>query len=239
MDFGVIELPTSAQLDPNAPADVTLAQIWLYSESNSSDIYLYDLWLIPVDEWAGVITDTARDADGFYVEAPNSAIARNNVAELDSITLPAVQLAATVKMDKSLQRTKASYSTDCIGPLTFRPNIDQHLWFLSASYFVATGAHTGANNAAVLTDATGDFINRGVKGGDIVINTTDPGESEAIITGVTSTTISGVLHDGTDNDWDIGDEYYIITDNLVSYPETCYKLKAWTNQRYLAARGEN
>ena len=69
-----------------------------------------------------------------------------------------------------------------------------------------TGAHTGSNGAAVLTDSaatfTADqFIQWKIK------NISDG--SEAIITDNDGTTVTGVLAGGTDNDWDEGDEYLI------------------------------
>src|SRR3990167_3536622 len=37
----------------------------------------------------------------------------------------------------------------------------------------AIGTHTGSNNAAVLTDSAGDFLNKGVQIGDKIYNTPD------------------------------------------------------------------
>jgi hypothetical protein len=238
MDFGLLDISVGTTCSQGDIPDFSIIDLWLYSASNSSDIYLYDLWLIPVDEWTGMATDTARNVEGYYSERPSSAVAWGNTLDLDSVTAPKSQFEARLRVDNVLDRTRAHYMTDSTGPLIFQANADQRLWMLSASYFVATGTHTGGNNEAVLTDATGDFINRGVKLGDVVVNTTDF-DSRATITGVTETTITGTLDGGTEDDWDTNDEYYIITDNLVSYPEVCYKIRAWKSQRYLAARGEN
>lgn len=70
---------------------------------------------------------------------------------------------------------------------------------------VATGADTGAGNLAVLTDSTGDFINKGIEVGDTVSNDTK-GET-ATITAVTATIITGILSSGAD--WDNGNTYSI------------------------------
>jgi hypothetical protein len=91
--------------------------------------------------------------------------------------------------------------------------VDENIVLVSAlrrfenTLIVATGTHTGANNAAVLTDSAGDFINKGVQVGDTVNNTTDV--SSAVITAVTATTITGVLSGGTDDDWDSTDAYTV------------------------------
>jgi hypothetical protein len=72
------------------------------------------------------------------------------------------------------------------------------------------GTHDGANNAAVLTDTTASFVTSGSGlTGFAVVNNTDG--SWATITSNTATTITGVLADGTDDDWDIGDSYSVGT----------------------------
>jgi len=71
-----------------------------------------------------------------------------------------------------------------------------------------SGTHDGLANAATLTDTGRDFIQMGVRVGDIVKNITD--SSEAVITDVAATVITGVLGGGTDDDWDIGDTYNIV-----------------------------
>lgn len=69
------------------------------------------------------------------------------------------------------------------------------------------GSHTGAANAAVLTDSTKSWtVNQWV--GYRIRNTTDG--SFTTITANTATTITGVLQGGTDNDWDASDAYVIV-----------------------------
>lgn len=69
------------------------------------------------------------------------------------------------------------------------------------------GTHTGSANAAVLTDSgqswtTDEWVGYRIK------NVTDG--SFATITANTSTTITGTLQGGTDNDWDASDVYVIV-----------------------------
>ncbi len=69
------------------------------------------------------------------------------------------------------------------------------------------GTHTGAANAAVLTDSTKSWtVNQWV--GYRIRNTTDG--SFTTITANTADTITGVLQGGTDNDWDASDAYFIV-----------------------------
>lgn len=74
------------------------------------------------------------------------------------------------------------------------------------NYGHEAGTHTGAANAAVLTDSTlgattDEFVGYTIK------NITDG--SQALITANTATTVTGILYGGTDNDWDIGDVHHI------------------------------
>jgi len=68
------------------------------------------------------------------------------------------------------------------------------------------GAHTGANNASVLTNSAAVFNPDGLINLTIT-NTTDG--STGTITANTKTTITATLSGGTDDDWDAGDSYSI------------------------------
>jgi hypothetical protein len=70
------------------------------------------------------------------------------------------------------------------------------------------GEHDGGNGQAGLTDSGGDFVNDGVEVGHTVWNLTD--ESSGTVSARTATTITATLSGGTDNDWDNGDEYYVV-----------------------------
>ena len=74
------------------------------------------------------------------------------------------------------------------------------------NYGHEAGTHTGAANAAVLTDSTlgataSEFIGYTIK------NITD--SSRALITANTTTTVTGQLYGGTDSDWDASDVHHI------------------------------
>ena len=79
-----------------------------------------------------------------------------------------------------------------------------HLMIIDGSLY--SGTHTGANDAAILTDSGSSWTND-VLIGRRVINSTD--SSAAYITDNDGTTITGTLSGGTDNNWDTGDAYYI------------------------------
>ena len=69
-----------------------------------------------------------------------------------------------------------------------------------------TGLHTGADAAAVLTDGTKAWMVSELVGLTLY-NKTDG--SSTTVTANTSTTVTGVLTGGTDNDWDTDDEYIV------------------------------
>jgi hypothetical protein len=72
---------------------------------------------------------------------------------------------------------------------------------------VATGTHTGSNNASTLTDSTKSFTTDALVNYRIY-NTTDG--SDGLITANTATTITATLSGGTENDWDTSDAYIIV-----------------------------
>lgn len=72
------------------------------------------------------------------------------------------------------------------------------------------GSHTGAADAAILTDSGQTWTNDEWIG-HYILNTTDG--SRALITDNDATTITGTLEGGTENDWDNGDTY-LIADGL-------------------------
>ena len=163
----------------------------------TGDLYIYDLVLMPVDEWAGDFIDLVNDTD--------SVIANQALLDADSISHPKRFL-------RALARTVgdaifAVYQAIANGAHILQANEDQRLWFLTARHFASTGTHTGAGNAATLTDADGNFINEGVVAGMIVYNVTDG--SSGTITARDATTVTATLAGGTDDDWDAGDYYYI------------------------------
>jgi len=67
------------------------------------------------------------------------------------------------------------------------------------------GAHTTGASVAVLEDTGATFVVDGITIGDTIENLTDG--SSSTVTAVTATTVTGVLVNGTENDWDVNDIY--------------------------------
>jgi hypothetical protein len=75
------------------------------------------------------------------------------------------------------------------------------------------GSHDGLANAAVLTDSTEAWETNELVGKTLK-NLTDG--SSTTVTANTATTVTGVLAGGTDNDWDIDDEYQVLDSEAVT-----------------------
>jgi hypothetical protein len=83
---------------------------------------------------------------------------------------------------------------------------DRNFYSFPSSDTGSRGTHTGANNAAVLTDSRQSWVTN-LFVGKIIQNITDG--SSGTITANTATTITATLGGGTENDWDTGDSYSI------------------------------
>ncbi len=92
---------------------------------------------------------------------------------------------------------------------------------ISTVQFEVVGTHTGAANAAVLTDSSANFTDSRIRDlsasftGDYIYNITDG--SSGIITAHTANTITATLAGGVDNDWDLGDSYRIWVTEQYTY----------------------
>jgi len=77
---------------------------------------------------------------------------------------------------------------------------------------IPTGSHTGADNAAVMTDSTAGLVVAKVEVGDKITNLTDG--SSCTLTAVTATTATCTLASGIGNEWDAGDNYKVTNPGL-------------------------
>ncbi len=226
VDLGRVEIPASDIMLSSEVGDVTTLAIQASAASGTPNLYLFDLVLIPVDEWAGDFLDSAFNQES-YIE-------NGRLLEVDSLTNLKRNIRALVKSNAG-NVAYSIYQTVANGEAIMQPHEDQKLWFLMMKG-IYTGMHTGAANAASLTDGTASFINGGVRMGMTVYNVTDG--SSATITAVTATNIAGTLAGGAENDWDVNDVYYILCPNWKSEPWLCLDVRLAINERYLGMRGD-
>lgn len=228
LDFGRVTIPATNLLRSTQNVERSTIVIQCKAESNETDLYMYDLVLMPTDEMVVIGSTNSNN--------PYSFVWGNYGLVVDSVKGKPT-LRAFLEDDTSIVRM--TYATDGAA-LLLAPNVDQRLWFFAKSFFVVHAVDDSAvNDKAYLDDSTGDFLREGVKEGQTIVNVTDG--SSGIITTVTAdliyATLSGTIGGG--NDFDNGDVCYIVTDNIVSPPEICHQLTVQSVSRYLGARGEN
>lgn len=233
LDFGEITIPNFDLLAPgDNPDSVTIdIQIKCAPTANGNTVLVQDLILVPVDEWAADCVDAGKISASIL----GSVSGNRRYLDLDGAVNPKVDVRALIRL-LSNDQIPSIWMPITGGQPIAQSNARQRYHFLTASNFVVDGTHTGANGASILTDSAADFIDEGVVIGDIVYNTSNG--SSAVISAVTATTISGSLAGGSsENDWDTGDSYYIVTGYYISSPFATCSVQINHNPRYLGLRG--
>lgn len=96
----------------------------------------------------------------------------------------------------------------------------------------AYGTHKRGDNSSKLVNPGADFLSCGVQTDVLIKNTTDG--SEGTISSVSEDEIECTLAGGTDNDWDVGDEYEIyLTDTEDSVISSIYtdRSRGWRSDK--------
>ncbi len=127
LDFGQVQLPVGGTFKTTDLGDVTEIRIQSDAASGTPNLIMYDLILMPVDEWSIDSVDFANTAD--------SIIGRNNdlskLLDIDSITNPLINIQSLVRLVGSEQITSI-YDPISPGPAILQANAQQRLWFLAA-----------------------------------------------------------------------------------------------------------
>jgi len=229
LDFGRITLPVSGAFDSDELPDEFSITVQISSEALAYGLVtLYDIILIPADEWSGDFVDDALEDD--------SGVSNGFELDMDSVTFPRQALRSIVRTADASGFIKSVYERVGIGPAVLQANADQRLYFMSARG-LAWGYHVGANNQPILADPYNDFLTAGVQAGMTVYNVTDG--SSATITVVDAIYVQGTLAGGVDNDWDTNDVYLIVCGNWRSEPQVVHSVKLQHVARYLSMRGND
>lgn len=122
IDFGQLTIPLSAYLKATELGDTLTLAIQGNTSSATPDANLYDLVLIPVDEWAADLTDGENSAA--------SALSSGFYLDVDSVSFPKRQLRNAVKATGT-NYTKAIWQQIANGPAILQANARQRLWLLS------------------------------------------------------------------------------------------------------------
>ncbi|MHC4620117.1 MAG: WD40/YVTN/BNR-like repeat-containing protein [Planctomycetota bacterium] len=227
LDLGRVTIPASGLLALDELGDQTDVVIQIWSSVAQLVVNLYDLVLIPVDEWAGDFVDRALEAD--------SGVQNNWLLDVDSVSFPKRKIRALVR--DAADFVRSIYESVTPSPAILQANADQRLWFLSARAAVY-GTHTGAADQTTLTDSGASFLTSNVRTGQVIYNITD-GSVGVVGATVTATTITdSSLTGGAEDDWDNGDEYLIIAPSWRSEPWVAHSIQLFANARYLGMRGD-
>ena len=230
LDFGLVTLPVGQQLDASDDGDISAIRIQVSAASGTPNLIMYDVCLTPVDESFVDSYDNALEDDS-EIGASDST---RKLWDADSVTSPRVPLHTTARVADTNLKT-AQYTHSAVGSIILQAD-ERQCWHFFAMQALLIGAHTGANNQAMLTDAAVNFLLCGVEPGMTVYNITD--NSSATITAVTATTITGALAGGGDNDWDTNDVCYVICPHWVASPAICHSIQAFAAERFVIPRGD-
>lgn len=125
LDLGTLRIP-NVSLGVDLIADEMSLTVQGLAASAGVAAKLYDLILIPTDEWAGDFLHINRDA------ATPSQIGGGGYLDVDSITNPKTGLMAHNRAQGGLIR--ASYQNIANGDAMLQTGASQRLWFLAAAY---------------------------------------------------------------------------------------------------------
>lgn len=127
LDFGEITLPVSGTFKSTDLGDITEIRIQASAASGTPDLYLYDLILIPVDEWAVDAVDFANEAD--------SDVGRSNgiakLLDVDSVTDPKVDIRTLVRITGTNGFITSEWNPITNGAAILQANTTQRLWFFA------------------------------------------------------------------------------------------------------------
>ncbi len=127
LDLGQVQLPVGGTFKTTDLGDVTEIRIEASAASGTPNLIMYDLILMPVDEWSIDSVDFANTDD--------SIIGRNNdlskLLDVDSITNPLIDIQSLVRLVGSEQITSV-YDPVSPGHAILQANAQQRLWFLAA-----------------------------------------------------------------------------------------------------------
>jgi len=132
LDFGQITIPQGPFLSSDRFIEARF-QIQASTLNGTPNLYLYELILIPVDEWAGDFVDTSNEAGTPIIEdaflSVNSLIPKFDLRSVVWLIQPALT-----------ERIRSVWLPISAGPVILQANARQRLWFLTLRTFAAGSA---------------------------------------------------------------------------------------------------
>jgi hypothetical protein len=122
VDLGRLEIAPPSFLDSDEGYDEHTITITV---AGTQDVHLYDLVLIPVDEWAAEFVDPEQGV------STNDRLELWRVLEIDSVRHPKQTLRA-ILYNQLNQRIVGQWDKRANGPAMLQANAGQRVWFLTA-----------------------------------------------------------------------------------------------------------
>lgn len=134
LDFGQITLPVSGSFKSTDLGDSTTIAIQASAASGTPNFNIYDLILLPVDEWAGSFVDVTNTSLS-EIGKSNSV---SKYLDIDSVTDFRTDIKSLVRTTYGDYVT-SEYRAEANGEMILQSNSDQKLWFF-AMQTSATGS---------------------------------------------------------------------------------------------------
>jgi hypothetical protein len=122
LDLGEVTLPPVLSVSPDDTLDEIRIGIFLDNTDATTNLYLYDLILIPVDEWAGDFRHKATASTQLDIQS-------DNFLDVDSIRYSRRSIRAQIR-DGASENVILRYQSIVNGSARLRDNNQQRLWFL-------------------------------------------------------------------------------------------------------------
>lgn len=220
LDFGRLSIPKTN--------DSITFIISIGAETDNRIIHIYDLILMPMDEWGAIVSDSAG---GRYTSVRSGY--RLSVG--DAFTTIPWRSAEKILNDS--MDTFTRWINDANGTPILQTEKEQTLWTLSSTYYAYPFTdNSGVDNKAYGYTSSAQYpLYIYIREGDVVYNITDG--SFGVVTSVTATSVYATLMGGTDNDFDNGDSIIVMTKALEFNSSVLYSIELYTNSRYLLTAG--
>lgn len=129
LDFKQIEIPVSGAIRSDELPDTIEIRIQASAASGTPDLYLYDLILIPVDEWAIDAYDPTN-SDGSIIGG--AVQEKRRQLDIDSVSYPILDIRTLVREVTVTDLIVAEYNPITGGEAIAQNNRDQRYWILAA-----------------------------------------------------------------------------------------------------------
>lgn len=139
LDFGKAQLPVSGAMQPDELGDVTQIMIQVSTASATPNLDMFDLILMPTNEWAGDFVDRANETDSDL----GRSTGQDRFLDIDSLTNFHRAIRAMIKHYRSVdgKHVVSNWQPNANGPAILQANVSyQTLWFLTMEA-VTTGAN--------------------------------------------------------------------------------------------------